>query len=484
MAVDSSIGPANLADVGTLAYNGITFSSLYKSSINGKCVQDEGKRTIKLLQYTLEVEGVVTLEAGQATTDQTWTALRKQLSQQAGQLTYSAKGFGSFTINPQGAQAGGGLALQDVAWGPTPEVIEFRPLGGSRSAFIKWTCEIHLPEVTSMQRIIKTPGAQGGAGNGPVLQFNWGHELTYDDEGYSTYSIRGTLEIPLTRTIQQNRAVTATVDDFRKRWLDIQTDLTKFYVVRRHFDYTRDKRQVEWEFTCAELPSMGMPPGCTKATGTMSVRNTGGLTSGKSKLALNMWTCSLRATYTVRRDQDQRVAYFAFLSLLWYRMNASRNAKITPLAQPAPPQQPNAGAASTVLSSLGSLAAGAVLPGASTVITYANIFRSQKKPPPKTTRAIFLTDFGFDEGLYLDSKTHTFHASWWLVSDFTTILEATGAWNWMPLTIGGNTWATSMQGFMGWRGVQANRLDPKTDFIVDFGGTDGAPSDDPFLVNQ
>src|SRR4029077_3952686 len=110
-----------------------------------------------------------------------------------------------------------------------------------------------------------------GLGVTTVLQFNWGYELTYEAERHSSYCIRGTLEISLPRTTQESRAVQTTVDDFRKRWLDLETDLTVFRVVRRHFSYSRDKRQVEWEFACEELPPMGIPPGCTSARGMFSV---------------------------------------------------------------------------------------------------------------------------------------------------------------------------------------------------------------------
>src|SRR2546429_340022 len=140
-AKDSQTGQAILPDVGTLSYNGVTFSSLYKSTITGQAVLDNANRTIKQMDYTLVVDGVVTLQAGADSTDATWVNLRRRLDTPGGTLTYSGKGFGPLVVN-----APGDSTSRDVAWGPKPKTLEFIPLGGSRAATIRWTVLFSLGE--------------------------------------------------------------------------------------------------------------------------------------------------------------------------------------------------------------------------------------------------------------------------------------------------------------------------------------------------
>ena len=66
---------------------------------------------------------------------------------------------------------------------------------------------------------------------GAVLQYNYGAEVHYDDEGYSRIALKGTLEIPLTRVAQGNRTLSDVVDNYRQAWLDIATDLHQTVVL-------------------------------------------------------------------------------------------------------------------------------------------------------------------------------------------------------------------------------------------------------------
>lgn len=471
--MSNTTGVAPLPDIGTLAYNGITFSSLYHSEIHGQIIQDDAQRTTKYVEYTLNVEGQVTLEAGQATTDATWQALRAQLSVHGGTLTYKGKGFGPFVVNapgPRGDIAGSGL--NDVAWGPVPKIIHFQPLGASRSANITWQCVTRVPEV---KQFLATP----------VLQFNWGATLTYDEDGYSGMVIAGTLEIPLTRTSADSRKVQDIVDSYRQRWLNIRFDLTQYRVVRRSFNYSRDKRKCEWEFAIEQLPPMGLPPGAVNAHGTMSVRKgmvAGGKTipiipSGKTAFG---WTISLRATYTVRSDEDQRLAAVMFYSLLWFRMWSSVRGNIPPLTPDNPKQQldqrkqPADGElrAGVLPPEIGGGGVAAALGKSKITNVWDTIFRNARAPANQLATSTLLTDFGFDEGLYLDSKTISFHASWYLVTSLSCILQASGVWRWLENTAGGSAWAGTMFDIMGWRSVLVNELDKNFDLIVDFGGGD------------
>jgi len=97
--------------------------------------------------------------------------------------------------------------------------------------------------------------------------------------------------------------------------------------------------------------------------------------------------------------------------------------------------------------------------------------------PGKKGYAIAI-DFSVDEGLYLDSKTTSFEASWLLLTSLQTILTASGIWRWATPSSGGNRWAMSVRSVSGWKSWLANVLNPNQDIIVDLGG--GSPPAVPF----
>jgi hypothetical protein len=459
--VPSDTGPAIFPDLGTLSYNGIKFSTLYTSKLTSAIIQDNAKRTTKGVEWTLVVNGLVTLPDGAATTDTAFSKLRGRLSVQGGILNYSGKGFGDLIVN-QGFK-------QDIAWGPIPKVIAFQPLGGSRSAFITWTVTTLIPEF----RVIK--GGPGAITN-PVVQYNYEASISYDDEGYSMLALLGTLEIPMTRSSVTSRSLPDNVDNYRQQWLDIQFDLTKFRVTRRNFNVSRDKRTIDWEFAAEEIPPMGLPPGAMKARGTMSVRPMRSVAVGGGKLpVLNgcAWSCTLRATYTINKVYPRRSALWAFYSLLAYRLRSVANGVMPSIADPAPAAPAPAAPAGGFFRGL----AAQLLPGDAAFWLGAN--RQQVSNAQAgagigaavggNSRRAQLMDFSIDEGIYLDSKTMTCEASWWAITTFETLLTGTGLWRYQRGTLGGAIAAASLENFSGWKSWLENDLDTLTEVIVDLG---------------
>jgi hypothetical protein len=386
--------------------------------------------------------------------------LRRLLNQPAGQLTYSGKGFGNMVINkpatPPGEPVGGGglvaTGLQDVCWGPIPETFEFVPLGASGAANVKWTVAFCLPEVLD-------------ANGSPILQFNEETTVSYDEEDYSTITIKGTLEVGMTRATVNTRTVAFTVDDYRQRFLDklaLSIDLLRFRVTRRDFNVNRDKRTMEWNFQAEELPPMSLPAGATKANGRMSVRMT------HPSVALFRFLVTLSATYVIRKDQPRRVAWGAFLSLWHFRMNQAPAAVVPDLAginaddqQPAPKK-----------GALDGVVVGPVLAPLKPVLNWLfDLLKGQQNKAPKAAGVATIPQtFGFDEGIYLDSKTVTFEASWLLMTTFTQALTASGAWE-QPQApdLGRNNWAISIADISRSTSWTDDILDPSQDVIVDFG---------------
>lgn len=444
-------GPATVPDIGLLQYNGCTFSPLFVSNISGRIVKDNANRTTKYIEYTITVDGYATMPDTDPDVSLVVRDLRTLLTAQGGQLIYGGRGF-DLIVNAAGNISGFGKS--DVAWGPVPELFEFQPLGGGRSAKVVWRVKVCITEIAARR-----------ASNNkdiPLLQFNYDTSLNYDEDGFSSISINGTVEIPMTRTPnQRTRTLQITVDNVRseiERRIMPGIDLSRYHVTHRNFNVTRDKRTMEWSIELAEKPYMDLPPDCTIARGNYSVR------PSKSGAGLCNWLCTLRASYIVRADKPKRLAWLAFLALLRVRMRASRLGNIPP---PGGDQNPGAGA----LRALGraALAGPIVGPGVVGILLWQQLFGAQNRG--QVLEKAWLVDFSFDEGMYLDSKTTSFSATWRLVTTFSHILLASGLWRKVPEqnALGGNLWAASMRDISGANSWLVNRLNPDLDVIVDFG---------------
>ncbi len=448
-------GPATLPDVGELSYNGCEFSPLFETNVSGTCVKDVANRTIKYMEYNIKVDGYVTLPDGPIPTPDgtsiapTMATLRRLLTEQGGELTY--KGRGCDIVS------GGniGIGTQDIAWGPIPELLEFQPLGGGLSAKIQWQVKVRIPEIPKGNGL----KSAGGLAAIPLLQFNYETTVSYGDDGFSKLGVRGILEIPLARQAQEIRTLMQTADDMRKvveNQVMVGIDLGRFRMTSRNFNLSRDKRTLEWDFQAEEKPYMDMPPGCTVARGTYSVR------PAKAGMGLCRWLCTLRATYTVRPDEPRRLAWLSFLALLRLRMAASQ---VGPNPALAANQQPPRGRRPNPL-----LALLFAPDAANALLNPVGELQGEDKAVKETRRA-FLMDFSIDEGLYLDSKTTTFSATWTLVTFFNQILLGSGIWKKLPEKDQKNNsrYAILMKDINGTQSWLANKVDPNLDIVVDFG---------------
>jgi hypothetical protein len=450
-------GPTTLQDVGQLFYNGCTFGPLVESTISGQCIEDEANRTVKYLEITLTVDGYVTAP-NPAVLDgiaPTMNTLYDLLTAQAGALVYNGRGF-DLSVNQQGANldpVSFGQSRLDVAWGPVPKLLDFVPLGEGLSAKIRWQVVVRLVRY-------KAPvGAKGKPNFSPLLQFCYETTVGYSEDYYSTISFRGVMEIPLTRVPSQStRTFTTTVDDQRNQIetrLFAGVDLSRFYVTKRNFDVSYDKRLMRWNFELEEKPYMDQPADCAIARGTYGVR------PAKVGMGLCTWLCSLRITYTVRKDRPRRTAWFAFLMMLRHRMAASQLGNLPQFnGDQNPPRDNRANLLDFVTPQY-----------RAAVLFWRQFFANQNKEVKNAKRA-FLVDFQFDEGVHRDSKVTSFSSTWQLVTTFDSILRASGLWRKLPEVDqqGNNIWSTSMKDVSGSQSWLVNAVDSSLDVVVDFGG--------------
>lgn len=462
-------GTTLLPDIGSLKYGTALgtadFTCLYRSIMSGKATKDASGRTVKFMEYTLSVDATVTLQGKNTTIDGQMTSLRRILDAQAGQLTFTGKGFGTLVVNPQGGVGQGGVF--DVNWGPKPETIEFIPLGGSRSANVKWVVTFCIPEIDSPVRV------RSGIENRPVLQFNFDTSLTYGDDFYSGIRYKGTLEIPLTREIQNKRTLSSTVDDFRTRFMaQIVTPdlLTRFRVKTRSFDVSRDKRTLEFTVELEEITPTGLPAGIESAEGEYTIRP---LKESKTLQGTVRWICTLSMTYTIPNNVPKRLTWIMFANMWVFRMAQSRLADV-----PGIPGLVQINNNVAVNSYIGAgyqrnieqfLAANNIVPGGtSNPLPAGNRIPDTIPGAIAQSKVAIPTSLVVREGLCLNSKTVTYEATWQLTTRLKRLLLAAGLFRPTGLE-GGNLWAASVASISGGKSWLENRLDPAGEVIVDFG---------------
>lgn len=280
-----------LLDIGFLQYGTFRFDVLYQSSMSGQVEWDRAKRAVKYVTWKLQVDGIVTDGISGGPIDAVFLNMRRQLTKPGQQLTYKGRGFGG-----QGQGATGGLVVngpgkvQDVAWGPKPSLLNFKPLGNSCSAMVSWQVEFTIPECATANF------------TNTMLSFNWNGTLAYDSDSMCTYSVDGEFEIAL------NYGADDKVDNYRA--LSEPALPVGFRCMSRNFGYSDDKRNYAFSYVFQEMPVQGMPIGCTNATGHYSVKS-----DGSYRTTTGIWNANLSATYTIRPDFPRREAWLRFVGM-------------------------------------------------------------------------------------------------------------------------------------------------------------------------
>lgn len=466
-------GPTSVPNIGRLEYEGCTFGPLFETQVSGKVIKDSSQRTTKYIEYEITADGYVTLNQGNETIAPSMLALHRQLSQQGGRLDYSGKGFdllvngGGFSATFNVGTTTPNSVYGDVAWGPSTEVLDFQPLGSGRSAKIVWRCKVRITHDNPRSpapvkrsgppsNSFVAPGTDGKLPNIPLLEFNYETVVTYKEDNSSAISMNGSLEIPMTRPGQFMKKINQTADDMRvavESRLMSGIDLSVYAVAHREFKLSRDKRTLDWTIRVEEKPYMDMPIGCGIARGTFQVK------PANSGMGLVQWLCSLRVTYDIRSDEPRRLAWLSFLALLRHRMLRAKFGS-KPADPPKPPPPPPT--------------APLINPGSdekNMKLYIQKQIEASNKAVSENGRA-FIVDLNIDEGLYKDSRTVTFSASWRLVTLFSHILVASGLWTKLPeKTVNDKSiWALSMRDVQGVSSWLSNKADPAFGVIVDFGG--------------
>ena len=282
----------------TCSYNGITFTSLYKSKISSKPIMDEAGRTTVCVEHVLEIDGFVLPNVVTGTTDTPMSSIRKLLTAQGGALQFEDKGFADLNVN---TEAGG---VRDVAWGPHPELLEWIPLGGDGAGAcqVSWRVTTRIPECTAATYI------------GAPMALNYEQDFTIDHAGYTTVTTSGYLEIPMTRRSVSDRSLPDSVDLYRER---LQNAVVPGYARKdQSYRVSKDKRRLDFSWTDEEIPTA-----YPERVASIEARQT---VSPVENTATIRWNVTLDATIEMVQGAAKSEALRVFLRLVGARIEPMR----------------------------------------------------------------------------------------------------------------------------------------------------------------
>lgn len=282
----------------TCSYNGISFTSLYKSKVSSKPIMDEAGRTTVCVEHVIELEGYVLPNVVTGTTDTPMSSIRKLLTAQGGALYFSDKGFADLNVNTEAA------GVRDVAWGPHPELLEWLPLGGDGGGACKvtWRVTTRIPECS-------TPTYAGAP-----MALNYEQDFGIDYAGYTTVTTSGYLEIPMTRRTVSDRSLPDSVDLYRER---LQNSVVPGYARKdQSFNVSKDKRRLDFSWTDEEIPTA-----YPERVASIEARQT---VSPSDKASACRWSIVIEATIEMVQGAAKSEALRVFLRLLGSRVEPMR----------------------------------------------------------------------------------------------------------------------------------------------------------------
>ena len=270
----------------TISYNGYTFPTETETvGVSIRPVYDSSGRTVVQSVYSLTLRARV---AAGATQGETLATIRSALERPGGAFVYEGRGFGDFELNVGGRQ--------DLAWGPKPTLITWKPIGGSQSADMTWQVEMALL------------GCDSAPTTGQVMETNYKISFDTDYAGYTKRTITGYFRIPQTRASANVAGTLDTADDYFERFFAAIPTGYQRKTNRR--DLSEDKCRLDFNFVDEPLP-VALPDGIVACSASHAL--------GTENFYSSKWVGTIRGSYEVSPKESRTLAYDRFLELVTLR---------------------------------------------------------------------------------------------------------------------------------------------------------------------
>lgn len=288
----------------TIAYNGFSFNERTQTiGMSARPHYDAAGRTVSYVVHSVTLRTIINTDS--ANLDTTMLAIRRLLLVPGRPFYYVSAGYGAMAINVTNIAT-------DVAWGPKPQELSYRPLG-VKAAELVWRCEVAIPECSNA----RTSGA--------IMEFNYSVSIDQDRAGYTTRTCQGYVAIPMTRPLDGGRRLRETADDY---WEGILPDIPPGFrrdVKNRVLDET--KARLTFQVVDSEVGPNYLPVGVVdcKASHTLETSGAG----------LVQWNGTITADYEIARNYSPPKAYEHFILLVRDRLRES-NRLLAPIDNAAP----------------------------------------------------------------------------------------------------------------------------------------------------
>ena len=249
-----------LKDTSTSAvvqYNGFSFGDANSTPptyrLHGEPVYDDATRVVTHVRYILELSTLI--YADQESDTATWVQqARERLSRPGRRLELRELGLGDTTVDSSGSHP-------DVLWGARPQTVAFTPIGGTLVWQLDWKCEFNVSE-------------PGSAGQSNWLAFNLAMEYSVDEQGFTTRTARGYVQIPQRRTSGGGSSGGRSLNDVRRR-VRIRVPAL-FRRLRSTWRESTDRTRLDFEVVDEQLRTGPFPPGIVDGKVDYQLENAGG----------------------------------------------------------------------------------------------------------------------------------------------------------------------------------------------------------------
>lgn len=218
----------------TIAYNGFSFPVETRTeAFSARPVYDTSGRTVKFTTFSITVRTVL---AGEPTSPAV-TAARRALSKPGKPLYYLNAGM-DVLVNVAG--------VRDVAWGPKPQELSFKPLGGGHACELVWRVETAVPDCTLARYAFA------------AMEYTFSASYAIDRAGYTTRTIAGRLVVPNNRAGADGRGLLDSPDEYREKL--IPALIPGFRQTFGPFTVSEDRTQLDFSVTDEEFKGRNIPP--------------------------------------------------------------------------------------------------------------------------------------------------------------------------------------------------------------------------------
>lgn len=275
------------------SYNGILFSALTRSHATATPIPDSSGRVTKFIEHKIEIESW--LSNNEQGVGDDLEDMQMRLTQPSGELKYMEAGYGDLHVN-------GTSKVTDCDWGPKPSILSFKPLGGGNGAFITWAVTTRVPMCNDARY-------QG------IRELNYTVSWDIDENGVTTRTISGHIEIALNRSKGEPRVVKGSAEQYREK---VRPDVPLGFQRMGGGKFTLSEDRTRLEFIFVDKQIVRPLPGF--ATGA-DVDQEVTQSSGRGGLAFFNWDVTLSGTITLPPDRPRSEAWDTFLIILRSRLS-------------------------------------------------------------------------------------------------------------------------------------------------------------------